>query len=43
MAQKKFMEHPGWEAQLVRASCGCTKVMGLVPGQDTYRKQPMNL
>lgn len=33
---------PGWVAQLVRASVRYARALGLIPGQDTYRKQPMN-
>ena len=34
---------PGRESQLVRVLSQCTKVRGLVPGQGTYKKQPMNV
>ena len=33
---------PGWVAHLVRAWSQCTKVSGSIPGQDTYKNQPMN-
>ena len=33
---------PGPVAQLVRASSRYTKVAGSIPGQSTYKKQPMN-
>ena len=33
---------PGWIAQLVRASLRYAKVAGSIPGQDTYKNQPMN-
>ena len=31
-----------WVAQWVRASSWHTKVVGLIPGQDTYKKQPVS-
>ena len=34
--------HPGWIAQLVRASSRYAKVADSVPGQGTYKNQPMN-
>ena len=33
---------PGWVAQLVRALSRYAKVVGLIPGQGTYRNQPVN-
>ena len=33
---------PGWVAQLVRVSSPHTKIVGSIPGQGTYKKQPMN-
>ena len=33
---------PGWVAQLVGVSSQCAKVAGLIPGQGTYKIQPMN-
>ena len=33
---------PGWVAQLLRASSQYTKLVGSIPGQGTYEKQPMN-
>ena len=32
---------PGQIAQLVRALSQYAKVVGLIPGQGTYKKQPM--
>ena len=40
--KKEFQSGPGWVAQLVRASSLCTKVVGLIPSQGTYKNQPMN-
>ena len=34
--------HPGQVAQLVRAVSGYAKIVGLIPSQGTYKKQPMN-
>ena len=33
---------PGWVAQLVRVLSPYTKVAGLISGQDTDRKRPVN-
>lgn len=33
---------PGWVALLARASYRYTKVVGSIPGQDTYKNPPMN-
>ena len=33
---------PGQVAQLVRALSGYAKVAGSIPGQGTYKNQPMN-
>ena len=33
---------PSWVAQLVRASSWYTEVVGSIPGQGTYKSQPMN-
>lgn len=33
---------PGWVAQLARALSKYTKVVGLIPGKGTYKKQPRN-
>ena len=35
-------QSPGQVAQLVRASSQNTKVEGSIPGQGTYKTQPMN-
>lgn len=34
---------PDWVAQLVRTLSQYTKVMGSIPGRDTYKSQPMNV
>ena len=33
---------PGWAAQLVRALFQYARVVGLISGQGTYKKQPMS-
>ena len=33
---------PGWVAQLVSALCPYPKAEGSIPGQSTYKSQPMN-
>ena len=33
---------PGWVAQLVRALAQNIKVVGSMPSQGTYKKQPSN-
>ena len=33
---------PGWVAQLLGALSQQAKVAGLIPGQGTYKNQPMN-
>ena len=40
--KKEKRNIPGWVAQLVRASSQYAKVVGLIPGQDTYKNQPTN-
>ena len=40
---KAQMYCPGQVAQLAGASAGHTKVVGSIPGQITYREQPMNV
>ena len=32
---------PGWVAQLVRTSSRYAKAVGLIPGQGTYKNQPI--
>ena len=39
---KFFFSSPGWAPQLVRASSGCAKVAGLIPGDGTYENQLIN-
>ena len=39
---KSNWQYPGQVAQLVRMSPPYSKVAGLIPGQGTYKKQPMN-
>ena len=39
---KKTWPCPGPVAQLVRVSTQYAKVVGSIPGQDTYKNQPMN-
>ena len=39
---KKCMLGPGWVCQLVRASSRYAKVSGSIPGQGTYKNQPMH-
>ena len=38
----KEQKNSGQVAQLIRASSQYAKVMGLIPGKGTYKKQPMN-
>ena len=38
----KGCDGPGQVAQLVRASSPYAKVAGSIPGQDTYKNQPMS-
>ena len=40
-ASYKILSDPGQESQLVRASFRYAKVVGLIPGQGTYKKQPV--
>ena len=40
--QLKNNRFPGWIAQLVRVSASYM-VVGLIPGQGTYKNQPMAL
>ena len=42
LPQKLKRQGAGQVAQLVRASSRYTKVVGLIPSQDTYKVQPMN-
>ena len=34
---------PGWVGQLIRALPQYAKVAGSIPGQGTYKNQPMNV
>ena len=38
----KHQKNPGWVAQLGRALSQYIKVAGLIPGQGTYKNQPMS-
>ena len=37
---QKTIIHLGWVAQLIRPSSQYAKVVGSIPGQDTYKNQP---
>ena len=43
MDERKGIISPGRLAQLVRASFKYAKDVGLIPGQGTYKSQPVNV